>query len=101
MIEVVPSVAGGVILIALIVILLLWVRRRRIIEVYPPLVPPRDNRDREDVSHNVFPSTSEESELTSGRGSSHLTRGSSCSDITVPKKDNLKSKIKPYAEGLV
>lgn len=55
-------------------------------------------------SENRFSGPSEGSELTSGRGSASLTKpsstGSSCSDITVPNKDNLNSKIKTYREGL-
>lgn len=57
-----------------------------------------------DESENHFSGPSEGSELTSGRGSASLTKpsstGSSCSNITVPNKDNFSSKNKTYAEGL-
>lgn len=107
-VKVVLSVIGGVGSIVLFVICWLRCRRRR-----------RRRRNDEnrpilgdngggavDVSQNEFPDTSEESELTSGRGSASSTKPSSAESttniITVPKKDkdDLNKKIKPYTENL-
>lgn len=105
MIDVVPGVAGGVVLI--LVLIVIWWRVRIMCRNndYPPLID--DNVGVEvDVSQNEFPDTSEGSELTSGRNSASLTKplstGSSCSDITVSSKDsfNSKVKIKRHAEGI-
>lgn len=107
-IKVVPIVIGGVGGIVLFVIC--WPRcrqrqRRRRNDENRPLLDDKDGGV-VDVRQNEFPKTSEESELTSGRGSASLTKPSStestCSDITVPKKDkdNLNKKIKPYTENL-
>lgn len=97
-VEIAVSAGIAVLIVALIVI---WLVRRR-----------QDNNGYENIngqngveeSDNEFPDTSEG---TSGRGSESVTRlspmGSSCSDITAPKKqnkDNLNSKIKTYTDAL-
>lgn len=95
-IKVVPSVLGGVGFIVIFVVCWTRCRRRRRNDENQPLL--RDN------VQNEFPVSRQGSELSSGRGSASLTKspstGSSCSDITVSKKDDLNNKIKPCAEVL-
>ena len=102
-IEVVPSVAGGVVLILVLIVIWWQVHTRCRNNDYPPLIDPNAGGVEEIV--NEYPDTSEGSELTSGRNSASLTKlpssGSSCSDITVAKKDqSSNSKVKKYAEGI-
>ncbi|XP_078372594.1 uncharacterized protein LOC144656230 [Oculina patagonica] len=104
-VKVVLSVIGGVGGIVLFVICWPRCRRRRRNDENRPLLG--DNGGGVvDVSQNEFPDTSEESELTSGRGSASSTKPSSAestsNNITVPQKDkdNLNKKIKPYTENL-
>lgn len=89
-------IAGGAVLIVALIIIWWRVRKRNRNNNYPPLIDEVDNQ---------YPDTSQGSELTSGRNSASLTMpsssGSSCSDITVPKKDQSfksKAKMKSYAE---
>lgn len=101
--EIIPSVAGGVLLIIVLVIIWLRVRRRRRNDEYPPLLGD-NGRGVVEISQNEFPDRSDGSELTLRRGPTSLTKpfptGSTCSDIAVPKKDNLNNKIKPYVDDL-
>lgn len=106
MIDVVPSVAGGFVLILVLIVIWWRTRIRCRNNDYPPLINGNDGVE-DDQIVNVYPDTSEGSELTSGRSSASLTKlpssGSSCSDITEPKKDhsfNSKVKIKRYTEGI-
>ena len=105
-IEVVPSVAGGSVLILVSIVILWRVRARCRNNDYPPLIDDNPDERVQEIINN-YPDTSEGSELTSGRNSASSTKlpssGSSCSDITVPKKDQSfysKDKIKRYAEGI-
>lgn len=104
-IDVVPSVAGGIVLILVLIVIWWRVRIRCRNNDYPRLIDD-DPRGRVDEIVNDYPDTSEGSELTSGRNSASFTKPpssvSSCSDITEPKKDsfNSKVKIKRYAEGI-
>ena len=101
-----PSVAGGAILLFLII----WVvyRKRKIPQHNGD--PPNDAENEPFVGENggdeivnYFSTASEGSELTSGGASScaanPLSPGSSCSDITEPKKDTFNSKIKNYLDA--
>ena len=103
-IYVVPSVAGGLVLIFVVIAIWWGVRIRCRNNDYPPLIPDNPGGGVEEIVNN-YPDTSEGSELTSGRNSASLTKlpspGSSCSDITVAKKDqsfNGKAKMKSYTE---
>ena len=105
-IDVVPSVAGGLVLILVLIVIWCQIRIRCRNNDYPPLINGNDGGE-EDQIVNEYPGTSEGSELTSGRSSASLTKlpssGSSCSDITEPKKNpsfNSKVEIKRYTEGI-
>ena len=105
-IDVVPSVAGGIVLILVLIVIWWQARIRCRNNDYPRLI--EDNAGGgDDQIVNEYPDTSEGSELTSGRNFASLTKlpssGSSCSDISEAKKDqsfNNKVKIKRYTEEI-